>query len=390
MKIAVLFGSRNPEHDVSIITGQLVISGLKELNHEVIPVYLGKDGNWYVGEELGNLEFFKAQDVASKLKDFSGFALDLSQYGKLVFKKSGFLSSKEFVADIAFPAFHGQNGEDGTIQGIFELLGVPYVGCDVTSSAVTIDKVLTKLMYQRFSIPTTKFSYFTTNEWIENKDAIVGDIRNNMTMPVFVKPARLGSSIGISKAKNIEEMEFAIEVALHYDDKVLVEESVEDLMDITVAVMGNDSPITSKIQESAYSKEFFSYEDKYISDGGAQLGNAEKKIIIPATLDEKTTREIQDLAVEIYKEFGCSGLARVDFLYDKTFKKYYANEINTLPGTLYHHLWKESGIDLKELLTRLVDLADEKFQKRQRLTTTFESAILKQASSTKLKLKGNG
>jgi D-alanine-D-alanine ligase len=390
MKVAVLFGSRNPEHDVSIITGQLIISGLKELGHEVIPVYIAKDGVWHVGEELGVLEFFKAVDVKAKLKDFGGYNLDMSQIGKLVLKKhNNMFSTKEFEAEIAFPAFHGQNGEDGTIQGLLEMLNVPYVGCDVTSSALTIDKVLTKLMYQRFNVPTTKFVYFNTKEWLEAKDKLIGEIEGNLTYPVFVKPSRLGSSIGISKAKNLEEMEFAIEVALHYDDKVLVEESVEDLMDITVAVMGNDTPVTSKIQESAYSKEFFSYEDKYISDGGAQLGNAEKKIIIPATLDEKTTKEIQDQAAEIFTSFGCTGIARVDFLYDRTFKKYYANEINTLPGTLYHHLWKESGIDLKELLSKLIDLGTEKFEKKQKLTTTFESEILKGASSSKLKLKGN-
>jgi len=389
MRVGVFFGSRTPEHDVSIITGQLIISGLKELGHEVVPVYIGKTGIWHAGEELGSLEFFKQPDIDSKLKKFEGFNLDMSQLNKVVLKKQTIFNPKVYEIDLAFPTFQGQNGEDGTIQGIFELLNVPYVGCDVTSSAITMDKVLTKLIYERFNIPTTNFIHFFVRDWKKRKNEIVNEITSNLTYPLFVKPARLGSSIGIARVDNDKDLEFAIEVALHYDTKVLVEEGVKDLMDITVAVMGNDDLTTSLIQESAYTEGFFSYEDKYIKEGGAQLGNAEKKIIIPARLDEKTTKDIQEVAKEIYKLIGCSGIARVDFLYDKTFKKYYANEVNTLPGTLYHHLWKESGISLTELLSKLLELAEEKHMQKQKLNYTFESEILKKANSQKLALKGN-
>jgi len=389
MKIAVFFGSRNPEHDVSIITGQLIISGLKDLGHEVVPVYISKEGVWCVGEELGNLDFFKKEGYRNELKNFEGFALQMNTIGKIHLKKSGMFSSKEFIADMAFPAIHGQNGEDGTIQGLFEMLNVPYVGCDVAASANAMDKVTTKLIYQRFNIPTTKFVFFNTNEWLTKKDELMEEMSKSLRFPVFVKPSRLGSSIGIAKAKNAEDLEFAIEVALHYDDKVLVEEGVDDLKDLTVCLIGNDEPIISLIQESAYSKDFFSYEDKYINDGGAQIGNAEKKLIIPANLDEKTAEEIKVIAKEVYRVFGCSGISRVDFLYDNTFKKYYANEINTLPGTIYHHLWKASGIELKELISKLIEFGKEKHDKKQKLTYTFESEILKKSNSNKLKLKGN-
>ncbi len=390
MNVGVFFGSRNPEHDVSIITGCLAVQGLKDLGHNVIPVYIAKDGKWYIGEQLGDVEFYKDKNLEVKLKPFKGFAIDMEKsQGKMILSRKVLLSTQTYTIDLAFPAIHGQNGEDGTLQGMFEMLNVPYIGCDVPASALAMDKVLTKLIYQRFNIPTTKFIYFSAEEWIDKKNTLVEDIKKNLTWPVFIKPPRLGSSIGMAKASNDQELEFAIEVALHYDSKVLVEEAVEDLMDITVAVLGNEKPEASLIQESAYSKDFFSYEDKYLNEGGAQLGNAEKSIIIPARLDESTTKEIQDMAVEIYKLIGCSGLARVDFLYSKTFKKYYANEINTLPGTLYHHLWKKSGIELPELLIKLVDLAKAKHEKKQKITYTFESAILSKANSGKMKLKGS-
>jgi D-alanine-D-alanine ligase len=387
MNIAVFFGGKNTEHDVSIITGQLIISGLKDLGYTVYPVYISKDGKWYISEKMDSVEFFKSENV--KLEGEVNLNMAQHQEGSVIFKTGGIFNSKSYKIDLAFPALHGKNGEDGTIQGLFELLNLPYVGCDVVSSAIAMDKVLTKLFYQRFNFPTTKFVNFSAYQWNNNKESILKDIENTLVWPVFVKPARLGSSIGMTKVKNKNDLELAIEVALHYDNKVLVEESVEDLMDITVALLGNENPKYSLIQESSYTNDFFSYEDKYLKEGGAQLGNAQRSIIIPASLDEKTTLEIREMAKEVYQLMGLSGTARVDFLYSKTFKKFYVNEINTLPGTLYHHLWKDSGVALGELLKTLVDLAIERKKDEQKLIYTFDSTILKSANSTKLKLKGN-
>ena len=225
------------------------------------------------------------------------------------------------------------------------------------------------------------------NEWRVNKKNVIQQIKS-LNWPVIIKPARLGSSIGISKAKNQKELEFAIEVALHYDEKVIVEKCITDLMDVTCCLIGNNDPQPSLLQESIFQSEFFSYEDKYLKGGGAQTGKATKSIIIPARLDTKTTKEIQNAAVKAYLILGCSGIARVDFLYDKTTKKWYANEVNTLPGTLYHHLWKKSGVPFGELLKKLIGFAEEKYQKKKQITYTFDSNILTQASSTKLALKG--
>jgi len=383
--IGVFFGSRSPEHDVSIITGQLIISGLKKCGYNVIPVYIDKKGKWYSDPKLASMKFFtqNPSDLNNKLESFN---IDFNKSSGKIVKQSGFLKGNA-VLDIAFPAFHGQNGEDGTFQGLCEMLNVPYVGCDVTSSAITMDKVLTKMIYKANNIPTVDFVYFNLEQWRINKKKILQQIKS-LNWPVIIKPARLGSSIGISKAKNQKDLEFAIEVALHYDEKVIVEKAIENLMDVTCCLIGNESPIPSLLQESVFSSGFFSYEDKYLKGGGAQTGKATKSIIIPARLDTKTTKEIQNAAVKAYLVLGCSGIARVDFLYDRTTKKWYANEVNTLPGTLYHHLWKKSGVPFEKLLEKLIGFAEEKYQKKKQITYTFDSNILTQASSTKLSLKG--
>lgn len=386
LKIGVFFGSRNPEHEVSIITGQLVISELKKLGYNVQPVYIDKNGQWFVSEQLGNLKFFTDSNVETRLNKMNSCLIDLdAKKSKLVLKNKG-LFSKEIEVDIAFPAFHGMNGEDGTIQGIFDLCNIPYVGCEVACSAITMDKIITKQIYKSENIFTTDFVYFTADEWSKNKNSIMERVKK-IQWPVFVKPARLGSSIGIAKVHNNEELVNACEVALHYDNRVIVEESVEDLMDITCAVMGNDDPIPSLIQESVFQGGHFSFESKYLEDGGTQLGNAQKNIIIPARLNEQKTKEVRDMAVRIYKFFNCAGIARIDFLYDKKSEKVYANEINTMPGTLYHHLWKASGMEIGVVLEKLLELALQRHQKKNKIAFTFKSDILKFADSIKLQIK---
>lgn len=383
--IGVFFGSRSPEHDISIITGQLIISGLKGLEYPVVPVYISKQGDWHIGDKLGNIEAFKKENI-----DLSGtdkYTLDMkASDGKLVFRRGG-LSHKSVTIDIAFPALHGQMGEDGTIQGLFDLLNVPYVGCGVTASAVTMDKVLTKERYEQHGFPTTPYVWFTKAEWRRDKRLALRMISEKLTWPLFVKPARLGSSIGTEKVEDKENLTRAVDVALHYDDKALVENAVTPLMDITVAVIGNDDPRPSLLQESVFVDALFSFEEKYLKKGGAQLGKAQDSLMIPARLDVKISQEIQEMAVEVYKLFECSGIARVDFLVNARTKEVFANEINTMPGTLYHHLWKASGVSLNELLEVLIDFAEERHKKRSDLTTTFASNVLSQADASRMKLK---
>ncbi len=385
LSIGVFFGSRSPEHDVSIITGQLIIAELKKIGYNVVPIYLSKKGNWHIGQEFGSLKFFTNPEKDRELEKMSSWQLELTAGSRKMNFKSNDLISKRYSIDLAFPAIHGANGEDGTIQGLFELINIPYVGCDVLSSALSMDKTATKLIYQSEQIPTTKFIYFNRSQW-ENDNVEFRKKIMDLNWPVFVKPARLGSSIGITKVKTKEDLENACEVALHFDEKVIVEESVENMADVTCAVIGNETPIPSLLQEAIFTGDHFSYETKYLDDGGAQLGNAKESLAIPANISAEKTKEIQALAVRIYRIFGCSGIARIDFLFEKTTQKVFANEINTLPGTLYHHLWKKSGVEIAELLEKLIEFAFQRSEAKNKATSVFDSDLMKFANSMKLKI----
>ncbi len=376
MNIGVFFGGKNPEHDISILTGQLILNGLKQQGFNAHAIYLDKNGHWRLGRELESVTFFtKSPD----LNHLGRWYLDLEKSrGAMVFKKKGFLS-QIIAIDIAFPAFHGQNGEDGTVQGMFELFGIPYVGCGVAASAIAMDKVTTKLLYEQAGFPTTKFIYFRKTDWNKNKDDFLNKIKTGLTWPVFVKPARLGSSIGIAKVGNEKDLVFAVDVAFRYDDKVLVEEGIENVMDVTCAVMGNKDPLPSLLQECLFTNSFFSYEDKYLTGGGAQTGANTTGFEIPARLDTITTIAIQNLATQVFIKFECSGIARVDFLYNTKTGKIFVNEINTLPGTLYHHLWEKSGVPLPTLLTRLIAYAHERHTEKNTMISSFPSSVLAHA-----------
>jgi D-alanine-D-alanine ligase len=223
-------------------------------------------------------------------------------------------------------------------------------------------------------------------DWEKNRELEKERIRT-LQYPLFVKPVHLGSSIGIGKAKDEKELEQKIEVALYYDHKVIVEEAVENLMDVTCCVIGNNSPRASLLQESVYTEDLFNFEDKYITDGGSQTGKAQNKLVIPARLDPELTKQIQETALKVYKAVECTGIARVDFLVNKQTKMFYANEINPLPGTLYHHLWKASGIELDELLKLLIGFAEENYKEKRSVNFSFESSVLKGLGGSKGKLQ---
>jgi len=390
--IGVFFGSRSTEHDISIITGQLIISGLKGLGYPVVPVYITKSGEWMIDESLGRFTSFTdpTKDIA-KNEAYKKYVLDLEQsHGKLVLKKKG-LAGKTVIIDLAFPAIHGPHGEDGTIQGLFEMFDVPYVGCGVTASAIAMDKVFTKQLCEAHDILTTKFVYFYKREWEEDKKNLIKTIEETLHFPVFVKPAHLGSSIGITKVKDTEgnDLENAIDVAFYYDDKVLVEEGVENVMDVTCCVIGNEELRASVLQESVFQTDLFDFNEKYLKDGGGQLGKSKSGIVIPARIDKIMTAKIQEMAKDVYKILGCTGISRIDFLLNKKTNTLFVAEVNPLPGTLYHHLWKASGMELNELLQTLICLAEEHYKVKNTRTFSFQSSVLTNLNSAKLKSKGN-
>lgn len=386
--IGVFFGSRSTEHDISIFTAQLIIHTLKKLGYNVVPIYINQNGKWLISDKLGILKNFTDPKHNIKKKDnFGKYYLDIGNISKgMVFKKRG-LAGKKITIDMAFPAFHGPYGEDGTIQGLFEMFSIPYVGCDVASSAIAMDKTLTKQICKANSLPTTKDIQFSKYDWQGNNQEILKRVEEKLKYPLFIKPVHLGSSIGISKVSTRNNLKEKIEVALFYDNKILVEEMVPNVMDITCAILGNENLRASLIQESTFKAAFFDFEEKYSTDGESQSGNNIKGLIIPARIEKDLTEDIIDSAKKAYKAVGCQGMARVDLLLNKTTKEYYINEINPMPGTLYSHLWKKSGLKLEELIKRLLLLARERYDKKQELTYNFESKVLDNVNSIKLSKK---
>lgn len=381
--IAVFFGGKSAEHDVSIITGHkpIIESLLATGNYEVYPIYIGKDGSWYSDQAMNNLSYFKQDNFENKLKSLKKIGTNFDN--GLYINWPG-LIPKKVKMDVAFTAMHGTYGEDGSLMGLLRMAGVPFVGCDIFASAVAMDKVLTKQVISVEGVPVVPYVWFTKADWDKNQTEIKDKI-SKLVYPLFIKPVHLGSSIGISKAKDERELLNGIEVALHYDDKVLVEEGVQNLIEVTLPIMGNDELRLAAVERPLNKTEFFDFKDKYLSSGGKKGESVNNNYSeIPANIDPELIRQVEEYGKKTYKTLGCDGIARVDFLIDGNSKKVYVNEVNTLPGSLYAHNWKKVGVSSIELVTKLVELAEERFNKEKNITFTFDSSILKQAGGNKI------
>jgi D-alanine-D-alanine ligase len=373
-KIAVIFGGQSTEHDVSIITAHIPIiqSLLASGQFDVWPIYIAKDGAWYSNKAMNDLTYFKQNDLEEKLKNQKKIQLSFDNGLKIIWP--GILP-KTIHIDIVFPAMHGTFGEDGSLMGLLRMAGIPFVGCDLFASAVAMDKVLTKQIIASENIPVVPYVWFTKNDWQKEKNIWKEKI-SKLCWPIFVKPVHLGSSIAITKVKQESELENAVEVSLHYDDKIIVEESVENLIEVTLPILGNDELQLAAIERPINKTEFLDFNDKYLAGGKKSAGkNLQREI--PAKISDDLAKQVQDLGIKTYHALGCSGTARVDFLIDDTNKKVYVNEVNTLPGSLYHHNWKTVGVSGVELVTKLVALAEARFAEHQKITYTFNSDILK-------------
>lgn len=372
--IAVIFGGQTVEHDVSIITAHIPIiqSLLITGQFNVQPIYISKDGLWYSDQKMNDLNFFKQPDFEESLKKIKKLQILFNHGLKLVLPG---WRSKVIKIDIVFPAMHGTFGEDGSLMGFLRMANVPFVGCDLFASAIAMDKVLTKQILSTENIPVTPYIWFTKIDWENNKNNLKQKIAK-LHWPLFVKPVHLGSSIGIAKVKQESDLENAIEVALHYDDKILIEESVENLIEVTLPIMGNNIIQTGEIERPLNKTDFFNFNDKYISGNKKNSGTKNQYSEIPAKIENKLSEQIKDLGLKIYRALGCSGISRIDFLIDNNIQKIYVNEINTLPGTLYAHNWKKAGISNVELVTKLISLAEERFNARQKIHYVFNSNIL--------------
>lgn len=375
-RVGLFFGSRSVEHEISIITAMQVYNAIDKSKYIVYPIYISKSGEWFTGENLLNIENFKNLSNIPKISQKIQ-SIKITNDRTITFELEGLISRK-FSIDIAFSVIHGTYGEDGKIQGIFEMMNVPYVGCGVLASSLGMDKVLMKEIFKANEIPIVKYIWFKRSEWEKNKENILNKIKDNLPFPVFIKPANLGSSIGITKAEKEEDLFYGIEVAKFYDDKIIVEEGIKNVKEINCSVMGNEEIIASKLEEVKTPKIFLDYESKYKFN--AKGGGLLKRFghIIPAEIPEELTKKIQDLAIKAFKAIDGKGIARVDFLLDSESGEVYVNEINTMPGALSFYLWEASGVPFDKLIDNLINLAFEVYEEKNKNIYSIETDVLLQ------------
>jgi D-alanine-D-alanine ligase len=382
--IAVIFGGRSTEHDVSVVTALASIIKPLELSkqYRVEAVFIAKDGSWYWDDRLKDINLFSSGEIDDFMRKAPKVHL-LFDNGLTLVKSSQFAGRKMYKKiDVVFPAMHGTHGEDGELMGLLEMANVPYVGCDIPASAIAMDKVLAKQVAQATGIQSTPWVWFYSKDLSLGPKKIV-DSTKALKYPLFVKPAHLGSSIGISRVESENELMNALEVAAHYDDKVIVEQGVDNLIEVTLPIIGNDEPRPALLEMPLTKPEdFFDFDTKYMQGGkkgkGAKASGSQGYSQIPADLPKELYKTAESVGLDVYRALGCTGIARVDMLIDSKTSKVYFNEVNPLPGGLYAHNWAKAGVSNVSLVQQLVELAEEKWNKRQKLNTSFSTNYLKQ------------
>ena len=377
LRIGVLFGGRSAEHQVSLVSATSVIQSLDREKYEIIPIGITPSGQWLIGEKA--MPLLKAGKSDAKLLSFLPADPTIKSLKHLESQ-----NSQEPSIDVLFPILHGTYGEDGTMQGLFELADIPYVGANVLGSAVSMDKIVQKQICIQAGLPSVDYLWFRGVDWrqksknpvpviekqLANKtqDEILETVEKRLGFPVFIKPPNLGSSVGISKASNTSELQAGIELALQFDSKVLVEAAAPNAREIEVAVLGNEYPRASIPGEVVPSNEFYDYDAKYVDDAS--------ELIIPAKLPEDLQNAIREAAIKSVIAVQAEGMSRVDFLLDDDAQKIYLNEINTIPGftsiSMYPKLWAATGLSYAELLDELIRLAIERHEKRRSLNTSYQ------------------
>lgn len=378
LTVGVIFGGRSVEHDVSIISGHQVMRAFDPEQYEVVPIYIDRQGKWYTGEPLRELNHFRShQDEVVSLKGVREAIISPSvqHHGLIVNPTSGRFEKSEIVRlDVVFPVIHGSHGEDGTLQGLLELADIAYVGCGVLASAIANDKIMTKIMLSQQGIPIVEGVSFSRAEWLEAPDKVISHIVHELRYPVFVKPATLGSSIGIGKTADETMLRAFIEVAINLDQRVLVEQAVEKPTEINCAVMGNTPNIRASVLEQPVSwDQFLTFEEKY-TRGGEGMKSAER--VIPAPLSEELTEKIRGYAIQAFRAIEGRGTARIDFLLKPDTDEVYLNEINTMPGSLAFYLWQEEGLSPGEVVHQLVGLARDAHAEKRKNSYDYQTSLV--------------
>ena len=395
IRLALIYGSRTCEHDVSIISALQAAQHVNPDDYDLIYVYIDQNGEWYTGEKLADISLYRNFDKRAVVR-----VIPMGVEGKLRLMQHpddkllpiGRLRQIA-EADVVMPVMHGMNGEDGTLQGMLELWNIPYTSSGVLGSALGMDKIAMKRMFRACGFPVLKDVCVERSEWKRNRAGVLSRVMNELSFPVYVKPSNLGSSIGINRADNKNGLEDAIDIAVSYDRRVQVETGIQDLMEINCAVLGYGGDAMASVTEMPVRwSDFLSFDEKYLrgAKGGAKgtksapsKGMSSLSRQMPAPISPELTHRVEELAVDAFKALDCKGVARIDFLYDKAADELYIGEINTIPGSLAFYLWEGRGISFERMIDMMVEYAFRANADRNENVFSYQSAILSGASGAK-------
>ena len=395
IKLGVIFGGETVEHEISIITAVQAMEHMNKEKYDIVPIYISKDRIWYTGDMLKDIEIYK--DFNELKKYAKQVVLTKTKEGFFLQKTNGLFRKDVTQIDVAFPIVHGNNAEDGTLQGYLDSVGIPYVGSRVIGSALGQDKVVMKQIFKDAKLPIVDYVWFYDSEYEMDKDGIIAKIKK-LGFPVIVKPATLGSSVGITFVKDEKDLDKAISDAINYDIKIIVEKAVQNLVEVNCSVFGNyANQETSVIEEVTSDEDFLTYADKYTGGSkgklksGSSKGMASASRIIPARISADMQKEVEETSKKVFRLLNLSGVCRIDYLIDKKSNKLYVNEPNTIPGSLSFYLWEPAGKKYQDLLDDMVTLAIKDYRNRSRKTYSFDTNVLSNMGVKGLKgFKGKG
>lgn len=375
-KIGVFFGGRSTEHEISVISASQAMHAINRDKYDVVPVYITKQGKWYTGDPL--FEVANYRDIPALLSKCTEVYMEpiYGDYNLYKKKKSLFKSPVLATLDVVIPVLHGMNGEDGTFEGILDSTGIPYAGCDTLASANGMDKITMKMILQACDVPVVDYVWFTDKQWFRQQTDLIAKIERELGYPVIVKPANLGSSVGIGAAYDAAQLKERVADAEKYSTRIIVEHMVEHLQEINCSVLGDcDDYRMSVLEEPIKSGDILSYQDKYMGGTKGAKGMQASQKRIPADLPKEETERIQYLAGETFRALSCHGVSRVDVIVDRDDRKVYVNEINTIPGSLSFYLWEATGLPFDKLMDQLVQLALKRHREQQQKTVSYDQNI---------------
>lgn len=387
--IGVFFGGCSTEHEISVISASQAMSAIDRSVYDVTPVYITKQGHWYTGDALFDVSNYR--DIPSLLEKCTEVYMEpvRDDYNLYTRKKKLFGSNVYTTLDVAIPVLHGAYGEDGTFEGILDAIAIPYAGCNVLASANGMDKITMKMILQACGVPVVDYVWFTDKQWFAQKDALIAKIEKELGYPVIVKPANLGSSVGIGRAKDRTQLIDRINDAERYSTRIIVEHMIENLHEVNCSVLGDcDDYKTSVCEEPIKSGEILSYEDKYMGGTKGAKGMQASQKRIPADLPVEVSDRIRFLAGETFRVLSCHGVSRVDVIIDADNGNIYVNEINTIPGSLSFYLWEATGLPFDKLMDTLVKLALKRKREQSKKTISYDQNIFAMGGGVKGGVKG--